>query len=415
MTGKWHLGEDRGDRAARAWLSALVRLAGWRRAPGRLGLARPAAGELSRWRRARHGGRRLLHDALLYRAHARVHRAGSRRGQAVLRLPGLHGAALAAAGAGRIDRAVQGQLRRRLRGALPAALRARSARPRGGGRRADRRCALPPRWSELDAERQAIEARRMEIYAAMVSDLDTLRRQGHRLPEAHRPVRQHVHHVHVGQWRRVEPARPAAADSATTSARNTTTASRTWARGTSYVMYGANWASVSASPFNRHKATASKGGVHVPAFVHYPKLVARGTRSDRIGTVWICCRPSLRWPARAPRHGRSAAAGAAGAGHVAAAAAAGQVGGRACAGRVFGWELFGHRTVRQGDWKIVWDAPRRPRSGAGSCSTSRRIASNSTTCPQPPSGRRDAVASGSATTRRSESSTDARGMLRRAC
>jgi arylsulfatase A-like enzyme len=22
---------------------------------------------------------------------------------------------------------------------------------------------------------------------------------------------------------------------------------------------------------------------------------------------------------------------------------------------VFGWELFGHRSVRQGDWKIVWD------------------------------------------------------------
>src|SRR6185369_14188647 len=49
---------------------------------------------------------------------------------------------------------------------------------------------------------------------------------------------------------------------------------------TSYIMYGANWASVSATPFFRHKATAFEGGTHVPAFVHYPAKVARGSRSD---------------------------------------------------------------------------------------------------------------------------------------
>src|SRR5690606_20219888 len=30
-----------------------------------------------------------------------------------------------------------------------------------------------PRWDELSAEDKALEARRMEVYAAMVSDLDT--------------------------------------------------------------------------------------------------------------------------------------------------------------------------------------------------------------------------------------------------
>jgi arylsulfatase len=26
------------------------------------------------------------------------------------------------------------------------------------------------------------------------------------------------------------------------------------------------------------------------------------------------------------------------------------------ADEIHGWELFGHRSVRQGDWKLVWDA-----------------------------------------------------------
>ena len=42
---------------------------------------------------------------------------------------------------------------------------------------------------------------------------------------------------------------------------------------TTYVMYGANWASASATPFNRHKGSGWEGGIHVPAFVHFPRKV----------------------------------------------------------------------------------------------------------------------------------------------
>ena len=104
-------------------------------------------------------------------------------------------------------------------------------------------------------------------------------------------------------------------------------------RATTYVMYGANWASVSASPFNRHKGTAFEGGVHVPAFVHFPRIVAPGTRSDATARCAICCRRSWRWPACAaarhvPRRARAAAPG-----QVAAADAARRSRCRACAGR----------------------------------------------------------------------------------
>ena len=55
--------------------------------------------------------------------------------------------------------------------------------------------------------------------------------------------------------------------------------------GTSYVNYGRNWASASSTPFDRHKFTAFEGGTHVPAFVHYPREVQAGSRSESTATV----------------------------------------------------------------------------------------------------------------------------------
>ena len=62
---------------------------------------------------------------------------------------------------------------------------------------------------------------------------------------------------------------------------------------TSYVMYGPNWASAGATPFNRHKFTGFEGGMHVPAFVHFPKQGGQWRRAaTRWVRSWICCRPS---------------------------------------------------------------------------------------------------------------------------
>ena len=51
------------------------------------------------------------------------------------------------------------------------------------------------------------------------------------------------------------------------------------------------------------------------------------------------------------------------------------------ADEVFGWELFGQRSVRQGDWKLVWDhsAPEK-RSGAGISMTSAPICPSRRIC-----------------------------------
>jgi arylsulfatase A-like enzyme len=213
-----------------------------------------------------------------------------------------------------------------------------------------------PRWSALSAEDRQFEARRMEIYAAMVSELD-------------RYVGEVIDHLKkTGQYdntfimfmsdngaestrRDLQPGiREHIGKEYDHSLDNLGSA-------TSYVMYGANWASVSATPFNRHKATGFEGGVHVPAFVHYPRKVARGSRSDAVGTVMDLLptflalagtqHPGSRYRGREVVSPRGVSLlpllyGEAKAVHA--------------SDELFGWELFGQRSLRQGDWKLVWDS-----------------------------------------------------------
>jgi arylsulfatase len=125
---------------------------------------------------------------------------------------------------------------------------------------------------------------------------------------------------------------------------------------TSYVMYGANWASAGATPFNRHKFTAFEGGTHVPAFVHFPGHVKAGTRSDSMATILDLLptfldlagtsHPGQTWrgqPVLQPQ------------GVSLMPMLRGEVPAVHSADEDFGWELFGHRAVREGNWKIVWD------------------------------------------------------------
>jgi arylsulfatase len=121
-------------------------------------------------------------------------------------------------------------------------------------------------------------------------------------------------------------------------------------------MYGANWASVSAAPFFRHKATGFEGGIKVPAFVHFPRMVEAGSRSDGVATVRDLL-PTFLAIARAqppgttyrgmpvvPIEGASLLP-----------MLTGEAAEAHPKGTVLGWELNGQRSVRQGNWKIVWD------------------------------------------------------------
>jgi arylsulfatase len=212
-----------------------------------------------------------------------------------------------------------------------------------------------PRWSELSLEEQAFEARRMEIYAAMVSDLD--RYVGEVVAYLERSGELDDTFILFMSDNGAEASRrdlaPPIRDLIGTAYDHSL---ENLGRANTYVMYGANWASVSGTPHFRHKATGFEGGVRVPAFAHFPRLIAPGTRSDGIGTVMDLL-PTFLALAGAEHPGTSyrglpvlpvkgvsllpMLTGEAAEVHP--------------AEIVFGWELLGQRSVRQGDWKIVWD------------------------------------------------------------
>jgi arylsulfatase len=212
-----------------------------------------------------------------------------------------------------------------------------------------------PRWSEVSGEERRAESRRMEVYAAMVSELD--RYVGDVVAYLERTGQLDNTFIMFMSDNGAEPGRgdlrPAILDHV---GKEYDHSVENLGRATSYVMYGANWASVSASPFYRHKGTAFQGGVKVPAFVRFPALVAPGTRSDATGTVrdllptFLALAGSeppqgtFRGQPVLPVQGKSLLPllrGEAEAVHA--------------PDEVFAFEQSGNRSVRQGDWKIVWD------------------------------------------------------------
>lgn len=212
-----------------------------------------------------------------------------------------------------------------------------------------------PSWDSLSEEEKKIQARKMEIYAAMVSDLDIyLGKVIDYLKE-------------IGEFDNTfimfmsdNGAESGRRDLAPNIANHVGTkydhSLENLGRGNSYVMYGKNWASASETPLFRHKFTGFEGGVHVPAFVYYPKMVTPGTRNHGTGHV-IDVYPTLLELAGAehpgtsyrgqevlPVKGKSLIP-----------LITGQVDEIHDSAEVLGWELFGQRSVRQGDWKLVWD------------------------------------------------------------
>ena len=212
-----------------------------------------------------------------------------------------------------------------------------------------------PRWSEVSAEDRKIESRRMEIYAAMVSDLD--RYVGEFVAYLKKTGQFDNTLIMFSSDNGAEPGRlDLNAPYKDHIGKEYDHSLDNLGAGNTYVMYGANWASASATPFNRHKGSAWEGGIHVPAFVHYPRKIASGSRSDAAGSVMDLLptflavagakHPGTQFRGREvlPPRGRSLMP-----------VFYGQAADAYTATDIMGWEQGGPRAVRQGDWKLVWD------------------------------------------------------------
>jgi arylsulfatase A-like enzyme len=126
-------------------------------------------------------------------------------------------------------------------------------------------------------------------------------------------------------------------------------------RGNSYVWYGPRWAQASTAPSRLYKAYTTQGGIRTPAFIHYPKFARQHSISHTFTTV-MDITPTLLELAGVPHPGR----------HYKGREVA-DIRGRSWApylqeqhgtvhpaDQVTGWELFGQRAIRQGDWKAIF-------------------------------------------------------------
>jgi arylsulfatase len=208
-----------------------------------------------------------------------------------------------------------------------------------------------PRWDELTDEERRTRARYMEVYAAMVSDLDQYVGQLvdylESIGELDNTLILFMSDNGAEGWEasRFQSWIDECCDNSL----------ENLGAGNSYVMYGRNWAWAGAAPFRRQKLSAFEGGIRVPAFAHFPGRIEAGTRNDVIGTVMDVMptflelaglthpAPTYKGTTVERMKGRSLLPELLGSGEL------------DYDNYWFGIELYGNRMIRQGDWKIVWD------------------------------------------------------------
>lgn len=130
-----------------------------------------------------------------------------------------------------------------------------------------------PAWETLSAEQQQHSAREMEVYAAMVTQLDTeigrlvnhLKRTGQYedtfiMFMSDNGPESKDYDLRVGDW----------------IAENFDNSLENLGRKNSFVTYSKPWAQVSAQPFRGYKQTILEGGIRVPAIIHYPDGLTPG-------------------------------------------------------------------------------------------------------------------------------------------
>ena len=211
-------------------------------------------------------------------------------------------------------------------------------------------------WDELSPEEQRYQAKIMEIYAAMVDDVDVyigrmidyLKEIGEydntviffmsdNGPEGH--AMQHSF-VEVAEWAE------ACCDNSYENIGNAD----------SYVWLGPNWARAGNTPLRMFKGYTSQGGVRAPAFFHYPRAMQTAVMDDSIITVkdimpTLLELAGIEHPGAGTFQGREVIAMD---GRSVVPVLTGSSASIREPGDFMGWELFGKQALRQGDWKILY-------------------------------------------------------------
>lgn len=210
--------------------------------------------------------------------------------------------------------------------------------------------SLWPRWRRLTVPQQKQEARRMAVYAAMVDVLDqNVGKVVKQLKDSGQYDNTVIIFISDNGAEGNFVGDRYAQIPRDNSVGNVGKAS-------SYVAYGPNWAQVSALPFNLFKGYSYEGGTTVPMIVRFPAHLGGGQVSAASGHVTDIA-PTLlelagaRYPDRFDGHEVASLQGQSLLPFL--------TGKQALVHKRFdkGWELFGQKAYRQGDWKIVYSVP----------------------------------------------------------
>ncbi len=217
------------------------------------------------------------------------------------------------------------------------------------------RLKVVPAWEELTTEQKKIDARRMEIYAAMIAYVD------------HQLGRLFAHLKNSGQWDNtlviffsdngangLQMHQYGETDEAWVE-RNSDNRFGNLGRQYSRIASGPAWAQASMTPFRMFKLFVAEGGIRSPLIMSGPSVEKPGTRSDAFAHVMDLAatileasqtaHPGTEYKGRTiePLRGKSmwpVLNGTADVVHKDDIAVS--------------WELFGMRAVRKGDFKLLW-------------------------------------------------------------
>jgi arylsulfatase A-like enzyme len=215
-----------------------------------------------------------------------------------------------------------------------------------------------PEWNALDAEGKAWSARTMEVYAAMVDRMDqNVGRVVAHLRDTGRYDDTNILFLSDnGAEGAIVEAMPIYGPIIVDRiARHYDNSLDNLGRPTSCVWYGPRWAQAATAPSRLHKAFTAQGGIRVPAFFAGPGVVRQGSVGSVFSTAMDILPTVLEQagvePAGARYRGRPVAL-------PRGRSMAGWLEGNADAVHDIdtetGWELFGRRAIRKGDWKALW-------------------------------------------------------------
>jgi arylsulfatase A-like enzyme len=223
-----------------------------------------------------------------------------------------------------------------------------------------------PAWDDLTVDQQKREARLMEIYAAMVSDVDTYVGEVVAYLKSIDEFDNTFILFMSDNGAEGHPLDQSFSGIAKWSEECCDNSYKNMGNRDSYLWYGPNWARASVGPWRMFKAFTSEGGIRAPAIVHYPQLDS-GKTNDQLLTVMDVMPTALELAGTShpgpqykdrtlhPLKGVSMLP-----------MLRGDVESTHADDYVMGWELFGKTAIRAGDWKILqepvsdWWAKHRP-------------------------------------------------------